>query len=111
MKSVLVTIAIQISMIALYCAWQINGSEGAGNVLIFVLWTIAVLSIFCSCFCDPETFRNLPKNPALINFINRAFTVAVIAGAVWAGHTVLATFYMLGWFLICMRKEVSKEGA
>ena len=111
MKSVLSTLALQIWMISLYLIWQVDGSEGAGNVLVFVLWTIAVLNIFCSCFCDPETFRNLPKNPELINFINRAFSLAVIAGSVWAGHTVLATFYMLGWFLIFMRKEVSKEGA
>lgn len=110
MKSALTTLALQIGMIWLYCAWQINGSEGAGNVLVFLVWTIAILNIFCGCFCKPETFRALPKHPLLIMLVNRAFSLAVIGSMVWAGHTVLATFYMLGWFLIIMRKEVSKEG-
>lgn len=110
MKSALTTLALQIGMIWLYCAWQINGSEGAGNMLVFFAWVIAALTIFCGCFCKPETFRNLPKDPMIFNLEKKAFNLAVIGGMVWAGHTVLATFYMLGWFLIIMRKEVSKEG-
>lgn len=110
MKSALTTLALQIGMISLYLIWQIDNSEGASNVLIFVVWAIATLTIFCGCFCGPDTFRNWPKDSMIFNLEKKAFNLAVIAGAVWTGHTVLATFYMLGRFLIIMRKEVSKEG-
>lgn len=109
MKSVLSTLALQIWMISLYLIWQVDGSEGAGNVLVFLAWVLSSLTIFCGCFCKPETFRNLPKASTLLSLEKKAFNVAVIAGAVWTGHTVLATFYLMGWLMIMMRKEVSKE--
>lgn len=111
MKSALISLTMQTVLALLYTMWQRNGNDGAGNVFIFIVWIYAALAIFLGCFGKPETFRTWPKSHSLIKIKDRLFNLVLVGGTAWAGHTVLATFYLMGWFLLLVRKEVSKEAA
>lgn len=103
---VLLTHAIVWSAIG---AWLVGGSEVAGNIVLFVLWTLAVTGI-AVVFVKPDSFTARPR---WINNVAIASDFAIVITMAGIGRFVLASVLAI-WFLAVAanrrRAEVAQRG-
>lgn len=79
----------------MYYLWQFKGIEQAGNVFLFLLWFIGIAGMLIGMFLPPDAKLYRRNHPAH-SVVARICALVILFGAVWAGHPIAATFYLLG---------------
>ena len=79
----------------MYYLWQFKGVEQAGNVFLFLLWFFGIVGMLAGMFLptDAKLYR---RSHPIQSVVARLCTLVILFGAVWAGHPIAATFYLLG---------------
>lgn len=80
---------------AMYYMWQVEGVEQAGNVFLFLLWFIGVAGMLVGMFLPPDA-KLYRRNHPIHSTVARLCILVILFGAVWAGHPIAATFYLIG---------------
>lgn len=91
---------------AMYYLWQVMGIEQAGWVFMFMIWFCGVLGSL-AILAKPSDIEKKPKI-AGHDWISGAFSFAFLAGAIWAGQFVAATFYCFA-LLVCRSHEIRRK--
>ena len=87
---------------ALFYLWQFKGMDGAGNILLTVLWIITVAGFLIAPVMLVAPSENIGRSPTLYAF-SWLFTVTTFAALAWVGHYVLASLYLVCavWIYLC----------
>ncbi len=85
-------IAINVAIVGSFYAWQIHGSEVAGNLYLFLAWLTASLGLFIGIGVCAMPAYATPRVtwPAAWRWFERARIAAMILSAAWLSHEVLA---------------------
>lgn len=79
--------------------WLIRGVDDAGNLALFLVWTLAVLRILSS-FALGEIDAKRLWRPAGFGPYHHLTELAVIAALAWSGNLVTASVFTLAYFLL-----------
>lgn len=91
----------------MYYLWQLEGVEQAGNVFLFLLWFFGIAGMLIGMFLPPDAKLHRGNHPTHLA-VARLCSLAILVGAVWAGHPIAATFYLLGVCGVHAYSEKSK---
>lgn len=106
------SLLINAVLVSTFYAWQVHGSTGAGNLYIFLAWTMASLGLFIGVACcfAPEYATPRITWPAVWRWVDRARMAAMIASGAWLGHYVLALVLMAAVLMLAAaRAELAKR--
>jgi hypothetical protein len=81
----------------------VGGSTGAGNVLLFMAWVIAISGVLCA-FAEPT--RPHPRS-YVPRWFGTAFTVAFVGAMAWHGWWATAVAWAVG--ALCASAYVAQQ--
>jgi hypothetical protein len=92
--------------VAAFVAWKGYDIEQAGNVLLFLVWLVAVIGI-ASLFTHSSkpAAPPAPKSRWTIGF---ATAISTCAALVWFGYFVTASFYLIGIGALTLQRGIAK---
>ena len=109
LKPWLKAISINIANVTAFYLWKAYDIEQAGNVLLFWLWLIAIMS--CLFLFAPASLKQItPRNKSLDTF-NRVCALLTISTLAGFAHYALALFYFIGCLSFAgFRSKYDDEG-
>ncbi len=93
---------------ALIAAWLGLGLEGAGNVLLFLAWLMALVLPFGLAKKSISEAAAQPEQPQPFRHFRSAKNLACIGTLVWFGHFGLASLLAWSWACIEIRERELK---
>lgn len=87
---------IDLALVGSFYIWQVQGSDGAGNLYLFLAWVIALGALlvgFTGCW-SPALMKPTVSWPIWWKWFERARTTGMILSAAWLGHEALAVFLL-----------------
>lgn len=93
---------IDFSLLASFYVWQIHGSDGAGNLYIFMAWIMVLLGLLVGVTCcySPQYLTPKITWPFAWKWFERARTAFMVMSAAWLGQYALAGFMLAAVLLI-----------
>lgn len=88
-----------VMLVTFFYLWQFEGQEGAGNVLTFYLWALAVMSILIGIFGNKSLFKDDFRSSAFVAW--KWVKLAIMIGAMtWIGMVWLPAAMLAGSLLL-----------
>lgn len=104
-------VTLDLLILSLFYIWQSEGTEQAGNVVVFWLWFITIVRILVGIGADKTSFAERPR-PAGFVWYHGVTEFATISALAWFGYTLLPAFYLIGTMLVegARKREPKTEG-
>ena len=100
------------AVLALFVLWKGVGIEGAGNLLLGVVYAIGLLGVLCSFTVDARSIAQLELDPPTAAR-KAAFWIplyAIIGALMWYGHFGAAAAYFTGaMFMYSAKAKAFRE--
>jgi hypothetical protein len=106
MNRYLIQIALDGVFLGSLYTWQVNGSQGAGNIFLFMAWALAILGLLLM-FTPRASLKDKPK-PKVIALWNRVKMTAIIFIIAYLGMFVLASLLALAMCILWAKTKEEK---
>lgn len=100
------SVGTDIVLAALVWAWQFQGTEQAGNVVVFFLWFVTVTRILCGFALSKSDFADKPR-PAGFTTYHAITEAMIISTLVWIGYIWLPALYLFS--ALCFEAARNRE--
>lgn len=91
-KKLINSVAFDAVCAALFIAWQVFEVQGAGNLLLFIIWALSMICILASLAAPTEPAE---ERSAAHAAWSTASDVLFIAAFAWVGYILTAVVYLL----------------
>lgn len=105
------SIITDVFLAGLLYLWIFRGVDGAGNVAMFIIWTVVILRIVVFVLADKLEDVSGLKRPTGFTSYNAITEIALVIFLVWFGLLATATAYFTSFLLFeAARKLILKNG-
>ena len=101
-----VAVVSDLLLAALFYAWLAEGIEQAGNVAVFWMWVLSIISLLAGFTADKTTFEKEPR-PDGFSWYHAATEICFISAFVWCGFVWLPAVRVVS--LIAMEGARNRE--